>query len=183
MKHSWKLLSKKIVFNHPHKKLVLWQMRTHQGKRHPFVMIEGRDVVIVFPFTTDGRVVVIIQYYVAVQRAVWTLPTGILDKGSTPAATARGELRQEAGCSAGRLISLGTALKGKYSTGVIRYFLALDVQPGAAQELEDAEDIAVKFFSLPQFERLLARGALEEAWVAVGAYRALSCLKKLGLSR
>ena len=172
-----------MLFDHPYMKVAAWHIRNHRGRERDFIVTENRDVTIVFPLTAAGQVVGIRQYYVAKAQPVWTLPTGMVDPGETPLSTARKELLEEAGCTATKFISLGTGIKGKYSSGTLHYYLALGTQAGQPQELEDAEDISVKIFSLQQFSHMLTSGKIPEAWIAVGAYRALEYIKIKQLAR
>ena len=175
---NWQLLSKKEVYNHPHRRVEEWKVKVPSGKERNFAIFVGDDVVIVFGITTDKQILVIYQYYIAHQTKVPSLVAGIVD-GGDHAKTAIQELHEEAGCVAKEWVYLGSSFKGKYATGVYHYYLAMDVKRVGAQQLEASEDIDVKFVSQKEFFALLRTSKLQDVAQVACAYRALDYLGKL----
>jgi 8-oxo-dGTP pyrophosphatase MutT (NUDIX family) len=112
------------------------------------------------------------QYRPAGGGWVWELPAGRLEPGEPPEATARRELREEAGCDAGRWDSLGSILS---SPGVfaetIHLFMARDLAPGTASH-EQHEVIEVHWFPISDAVRQALSGELRDAKTVIALLRA-----------
>jgi len=83
-----------------------------------------RDYVAVFAVTADGLIPVVRQYRPVVEAFTWEFPGGTVDRGETPAAAIRRELREEAGLRARRLVYLGNYLPdtGRLQIGSHAFF-------------------------------------------------------------
>jgi 8-oxo-dGTP pyrophosphatase MutT (NUDIX family) len=118
------------------------------------------------------RVCLLRQFRPAGGGWVWELPAGRLEPGEPPDRTAIRELREEAGCDAGRWDSLGSILS---SPGVfaetIHLYLARDLQAGEAQH-EQHEVIEVHWVPLADAVRQAASGELRDAKTVIGLLRA-----------
>jgi ADP-ribose pyrophosphatase len=105
---------------------------------------------------------------------VWELPAGRLEPGETPQATARRELREEAGSDAARWESLGAILS---SPGVIsetiHLYLARTLEHGASSH-EQHEVIEVHWLPLGDAARQASNGELRDAKTVIGLLRALA---------
>ncbi len=176
MSESWKMLEKKVIFDHPRKKIENWKMLNHHSKELDFVIQVENDVVVVVGVTSDEKFLIIRQYYVNLQKTVASFVAGIVDEGYKPEEAAAKELEEEAGCSAAKFVHLGGVAKGKYATGTVHYFLALDITLPGEQALEDAEDITVELVSRVVFEDMLRSNELVEGWVQLAGYKALEFL-------
>lgn len=118
------------------------------------------------------RVCLLRQYRPAADGWVWELPAGRLEPQEPPAATARRELREEAGRDAARWDSLGSILS---SPGVfdetIHLFLARDLT-GTAQQHERYEVIEVHWIDLDEAVRRALAGEIVDGKTIVGLLRA-----------
>jgi ADP-ribose pyrophosphatase len=125
-----------------------------------------------------GRVCLLRQYRPAGGGWVWELPAGRLEPGEAPQDTAIRELREEAGCEAGRWDSLGSILS---SPGVfaetIHLYLARDL---VARELshEQFEVIEVHWLGLPETVQQATEGTLRDAKTVIGLLRAAARMAK-----
>lgn len=177
---SWKLLGKKTVLNTYKTAIQSWRIRLPNGKARDFFISAGYSYVVVLAVDVKGRVVILKQHYISQQKKLVSLVAGIIDDNEQPKATAPRELLEETGYTAKQFISLGKSIKGKYSTGEVHHFLALDASKVEEPKLEDAEDIEILIISMPQFKKLLKqRKLLNEAFMEVCAYRALAYLDNL----
>ncbi len=173
MKHKWKLLKKRLVYPQKWVEVERWRMRLPAGRERDFYINRGNDFVIVCAITKAGQMVALKQYYVNIRRKILSLVAGYIDKGETPSRAARRELREETGYEAGRLVALGTSIKGKYMTGTVHYYLALGARRVGKQHLEESEDIAVATIGIKKFQNLVATHQFRDAFVEVGARRAM----------
>lgn len=178
MKTSWKLLNKKLVYPQQWAAVEAWKMRLPRGGERTFYVNRGISFVMVCAMTDKGEMIVPKQYYVAEQKKIPTLVAGYIDRGESPLKAAHRELLEETGYGAGRMVKLGTSIKGKYMTGTIHHFLALDCKKVQAQQLEPTEDITVTTMSIAGFKKLLGRHGQSDAFAEVCAWRALEYLQR-----
>lgn len=177
----WKLLKKEVIFKNKLARIdgvEEWTMRLPRGGSHRFVINRQKDFVLVCALTRDKRVVTIRQYYVNVGRTEQSLVAGFIDGRQTPLSAAKRELQEETGFTAERWVNLGKSLKGKYTTGYAHHFLALGARSNGGQNLEPAEEIAVRLLPLFQFKAAVAAGRFSDVFVEVCARRALRYLEQ-----
>lgn len=127
-----------------------------------------------------GRVCLLRQYRHAVASWLWELPAGKIDHGEPPEATARRELQEEAGCTAGRWQALGylIASPGVFTERVWCY-LATELQPVATAH-EAEEVIEIHWLDFANALRMAMDGRITDAKTIVGLCRAAAVLEQAG---
>jgi 8-oxo-dGTP pyrophosphatase MutT (NUDIX family) len=178
-KKTWKLLGTENIFKNQYVTLDTWKMRLPSGATNDFFIHKTYDFVVVVAFTKDKKAVVLEQYYVSQQATITALVAGIIEKREKTADTARRELLEETGYKAGKIVPLGSVIKGKYTTGRVSFLLALDAQKVADQDLEANEDIRVRTVPMKQFKNMVFKGKIAEVYMELGARRALEYLGHL----
>jgi ADP-ribose pyrophosphatase len=99
--------------------------------------------VLMLPILADGRLVLERQFRYPVGRVMLEFPAGKIDPNETPLATAKRELREEAGYTAGTWQHLGTVHPEiGYSTEAIEIYIAMDLAHVGAQ-LDEGEFLDV----------------------------------------
>ena len=99
--------------------------------------------VLIVPILPDGRLVLERQFRFPVGRVMLEFPAGKIDPQETPLATAKRELREEAGFAAGTWRHIGTIHPEiGYSTEAIEIYLATDLTYVGAQ-LDEGEFLDV----------------------------------------
>jgi ADP-ribose pyrophosphatase len=99
--------------------------------------------VLMLPILADGRLVLERQFRYPVGRVMLEFPAGKIDPNETPLATAKRELREEAGYTAGTWQHLGTVHPEiGYSTEAIEIYIATDLAHVGAQ-LDEGEFLDV----------------------------------------
>ncbi len=176
---SWKLFGKKTVLNTYKSSVQSWRMRLPNGKTRDFFITAGYSFVDVLAIDAKGRVIILKQYYIGQQKKLISLVAGIIDDNEQAKATAKRELLEETGYAAKKFIALGKSIKGKYTTGDVYHFLALDASKIQEPNFEDAEDIEILTVSMPEFKKLLSQHKLPDAFAEICAYRALAYLDNL----
>lgn len=151
-------------------------MRMPNGRLHDFLVEGAYDFVVVVAVNTQGQALLVKQYYVSQGKRLESVVMGIVDKGEKPAATAKRELREEAGAVAKRLVPLGTSIKGKYMLYKVYYYLALDTEQTAQPRLESSEDITTHWVSHTQLTTMVQKQKFLDVYAEVGVQRALSYL-------
>jgi len=176
-KRNWKLLGTENIFKNKYVTLDTWRMRLPSGEEEDYFIHKTYDFIVVCAFTKDRKVIVLDQYYISQQARITALVAGIIDKDEKPVQTARRELLEETGYEAKNIVPLGATIKGKYTTGRAFYFLALDAEKVADQDLEQGEDITVRTVPVQQFIKMVQQGKLPEVYMDLCARRALEYLR------
>jgi len=122
----------------------------------------------VIPILDDGRVVLVKQYRVAVEKYLIELPAGTREPDEEPIITAGRELVEETGYVAGKIEPLTVFYS---SPGILHeemhLFLATDLKPGPSN-LEDGEDIQLLLADWKEVERMIFSGEIQDAKTLVG---------------
>ena len=123
-----------------------------------------------------GRVCLLRQFRHAAAGWVWELPAGKIDPGEAPFATARRELAEEAGMSAGDWTALGRmhSSPGVF-TEVIHLYLARGLEEAAPVHEHD-EVIEIHWLPLGQAMAWCIDGTISDAKTLVGLFRAAAVL-------
>ena len=122
----------------------------------------------VLPILDDGRVVLLRQYRVAVEKYLIELPAGTREPDEEPMITAGRELIEETGYTAGKMEPLTVFYP---SPGILHeemhLFLATDLKPGPPH-WEDGEDIQVLIVDWLEVRRMIFSGEIQDAKTLVG---------------
>ncbi len=176
--------------------------RIHDGKRislrldtvqigdRPVVereIVEHPGSVVIVPVTDKETVLLIRQWRQPAGEVILEAPAGTLDSGEDAESTALRELREEAGVSAGRLISMGGSwVAPGYSTEYTYAYLATDLRDDPLPQ-DDGEDIHVVETPLAQVPELIRSGQLRDqmsiAALCMGLYLYRDELKHSQASR
>ena len=123
--------------------------------RHP-------GAVLVIPVQADGRLVMIRNQRVSVERWLVEFCAGKIEQGEPPLDSARRELSEECGRGAGQLIEVGRFLTTPgMSDELMHVFEARDLSV-ADQRLEPGEDIEVLVMSVDDIESMIQDGTLDD---------------------
>jgi ADP-ribose pyrophosphatase len=130
-------------------------------------------VVAVFP---DGRLLLVRQYRPALGRYTWELPAGARDSvNESTKVCAERELREETGYDSDELVQL-LSLKATvaYDDELIDVYLARNIRKIGAQQLDPAESINMKAFTLDEVLQAIKDLKIQDAKTVAGilAYKA-----------
>ena len=133
------------------------------GKQLERHVILHPGAVTVLPILSDGRIVLIKQYRIAVEKYLIELPAGTLEPGEEPIITAKRELIEETGYNAGKIVPLFTFYS---SPGILHeqmhLFLATELSPGDTS-LEDGEDIELLLLDEIEVKKLIEAGEIQDS--------------------
>ena len=128
----------------------------------------------ILPIDADGQVLLVRQFRYPFGELLLEIPAGKLDHGPGEDHYACGvrELREETGCTAGRLVPLGCVYPSPgFLTEVVHLFAALDLTEGEMQPDED-EFVEVVRLPIAEVEQMVARDEIRDAKTALALYRA-----------
>lgn len=134
--------------------------------RHP-----GASAVVPFlsdPTGEDPQLLLIRQYRYAADGFVYEIPAGRLDAGEAPDVCARRELREETGCTAGRVEHMTTIYTTPgFTDERIHLFMAIGLTRGVDARESD-EFIEVETMLLSRALSLVEEGGIQDAKTALG---------------
>lgn len=177
---KWKLLSEKTCFQNQWWKVVERKFVTPNGKKIDWFVLEKPDAVCVFCLTKQGKLVAIRYFRPGIQKMVYDIPSGFINKGEKPLHAAKRELREETGFKAGKFINLGSyAANAAGDTLMLHCFLALQAEKVSGQNLDHGEEIEVKILTLKQLlAKIKSKDFLDSTRLGV-IFMALEKLGKL----
>lgn len=119
----------------------------------------------------DGLVLMVEQYRPAAGRKMLELPAGTIDRKESPLNCAQRELQEETGYSAETWESLGHLYPTPgYTNEVLHLFLASDLSKGE-QQLDEEEDIKVRWLPIEEVERLIDEGEINDAKTIIAFFK------------
>ncbi len=138
------------------------------GKALERHVIVHPGAVAVLPILDDGRVVLLKQYRIAVEKHLIEIPAGTREPNEPPIITAGRELIEETGYTAGKIEPLATFYS---SPGILQeemhLFLATDLKPGESSP-EDGEEIQLFLADWDEIRRMIFSGEIQDAKTLVG---------------
>ena len=119
-----------------------------RGDLRTYTVLDTSDWAIVIPVieTNRGREFVMVrQWRHGARELSLEFPGGVFEKEEDPPEAAARELREETGYRAGRIEKLGCfSPNPAIMSNRVHFFLALDLQPSAGQDLDEDEYVEVE---------------------------------------
>src|SRR4051794_4982914 len=126
-------LSSRIAYENRWTRVREDQVLHPDGSPGIYGVVERPDFVVIAPWQ-DGRLTLVEQFRYPVGARLWEFPMGMWEQtpGADPAVLAAGELREETGLTAGRMLRAGEIFQGPgYCNQRGHVFLATtDLTPG-----------------------------------------------------
>jgi ADP-ribose pyrophosphatase len=143
-------------------------VRLPDGKTARREFVQHPGAVIIIPLLDDDTVLMERQFRYAVGRHFLELPAGKIEPGEAPLATARRELVEECGYSAGIWRHLATLHPCVgYSDERFELYLARDLTP-VGRALDDGEFLDVVPMALDEVRRFVMAGRISDVKVVAG---------------
>ncbi|GAA5149034.1 hypothetical protein GCM10023340_23700 [Nocardioides marinquilinus] len=146
-------------------------LRLPDGRRAVWELMDNPPTVSVLALTDDDHVVMVRQFRPGPDRAVLSLPGGLVDDGEDAVAAGVRELREETGYAAGDARLVATVSPPAH-TRPRHTVLATGCRPVGDQSLDELEDIEVVLLPVAELRRLLPTGTLgttEQSYLALDA--------------
>ena len=153
------------------------RVRFPNGSEGQLELIRHSGAAAVLPFLDEpndlsARILLIRQFRYAADRFLYEIPAGRLESGEEPFACARRELREEAGCEAASLVSLG----GFFTTpGFIDEFIHVFIATGLTRGVatpESDEFIHSESHTLLEGLRMIDRGEIVDGKTIIAIFMA-----------
>ena len=137
------------------------------------------EVVLIFPVTAEGQVILVRQYKHGAGQILIEFPGGIFNSVDEPGEVAAArELAEETGYSAASLELLGTIWDDPAKqTNRIHLYLARDVVKTQEQDLDDIEAIEMLKVPLAEIQPMVMRGEISVSSSVNLAWLSLNTLK------
>jgi 8-oxo-dGTP pyrophosphatase MutT (NUDIX family) len=149
------------------------------GRKASHYIVERVPVSVVFPITAHNQIYLIYQYRYLLGKKILEAVSGRIEKGESALKTARRELLEEAGISAGSFEELSKIeLASSFFRAKVSLFLARDLEVGK-QELEDSEEIEVVRMPISEAIKKVMSGEIQSASTIAGILM-IDRLKKEG---
>ncbi len=143
-------------------------LRTDDGREHVREIVRHPGAVTIVPVLNDGRICLIENYRIAVDRVLLELPAGTREPDEPPAETALRELAEETGYRADSIVDLATFLM---SPGILdetmHVYLATGLTPGE-MALEAGEQITVRPTKWEEAMEMIRDGRIQDAKTVAG---------------
>ncbi|MGA2081953.1 MAG: NUDIX hydrolase [Holophaga sp.] len=147
----------------------------HTELEHDFTRLHCPEWVNVMAFTAPaqgGELLLVEQFRHGIDASTLEIIGGVCDPGEDPAVTARRELLEETGHSAGQLVPLGScAPNPAVQDNRCHFFLAQDCLQVAELALDPSEELRVWAATWNEAEDLLRSGRMDHALVMAAFLR------------
>ena len=147
------------------------------GKHVPREVVEHPGGVAVVPVTEDGKVLMIRQYRYPMGEELLEIPAGKLDDGEDPLSCAVRELKEETGCTAGKIVGLGPMYPSPgFCAETLYIYLALDLEHGQP-DLDEDEFLTVEPYDMDELIEKIMANELPDGKSIVGIMKAKKYLE------
>jgi ADP-ribose pyrophosphatase len=183
MEKSWERMESSKILEAGDGKAVFMELfqdkvRTSKGHVVTYTRFNASDVVIVVPLLPDGNLVMIRQYRYPLDKVLLEFPAGHVEGGEEPSVTAKRELQEETGYSAGDMQLMYTYHPSvSRSNQNVHVFKASGLVEGIPRH-DGGEDIQVEVLSKNALRDLIAEGKVESAGTLISFL--LCCTDTLG---
>jgi ADP-ribose pyrophosphatase len=134
------------------------------GKEGIYSVVDKDECAIILPIEND-RVWLVEQFRYTIQERAWELPQGGWEEAIVdPEELARGELKEETGLHAERMVRLGTLwIAYGFTRQKQHVFLASGLKQTNTDRDAEEHDLAVRSFAIEDFERMMREGTIADA--------------------
>lgn len=156
-------LASREIYRNPWMRLREDEILRSNGKKGIYGVVEKDEAAIILPIEAD-RIWLVEQFRYTIQERAIELPQGGWEMtGVDPEELARGELKEETGLEAGKMICLGSSwIAYGFTRQKQHVFLATDLRQAEKDPDEEEHDIVVRNMPVSEFERLMLDGQVRD---------------------
>ena len=138
--------------------------------KHSYDIVRHPGASVIIPVDQDGKLILIKQYRLAVEKILLEFPAGCIEKNESPEETATRELQEETHLKANKLTFLASQYPSSgFSDEILHYYLAEDLTHSYLPS-EDGDFLDIVKFSLDELHDLLREGKLMDGKTIAGLY-------------
>ncbi len=154
-------------------------LRLENGSEVTYQIMEKADTALIVPINNNGDLILVKEYYSAIDEYQYGLPKGKIESGLDDLETANKELQEEIGYKAGKLDKLTVlTMSPGYFTQKTHVFLARDLVTSKLDG-DEPEELEVTEYPFRDFEKLILDGKLTEARMIAALYLAKRFIENL----
>jgi ADP-ribose pyrophosphatase len=156
-------LSSREIYRNQWMRLREDEIRRSNGQRGIYGVVEKDDAAIIIPIDGD-RIWLVEQFRYTIQERALELPQGGWEmEVENPEELARGELREELGLEAAKMIYLGTVwIAYGFNRQKQHVFLATGLTPGEKEPDPEEHDLVVRSVTISEFEQMMLDGVIRD---------------------
>lgn len=131
-------------------------------------MIKHHGASAVVPITDDGKIILVKQFRLSIDRYTLEIPAGKLEEGEDPMVGAKRELREETGYEAGEiyhLCDMGTAYA--YCDEVVHIYVAKNLKKGEV-DFDTDEETIVKIYDVETLKQMIFNSEIKDSKTILG---------------
>jgi 8-oxo-dGTP pyrophosphatase MutT (NUDIX family) len=173
MKNPWTTLTTKPQYDNPWIQVVEHDVLNPKGKPGIYGVVRYKNLAIgVIPIHADGTTVLVGQYRYPLEVYSWEIPEGGGRRDVDPLDSARRELIEETGLSAGKWLRfIELHLSNSVSDEHAITYLAWDLTEGAAQP-DETEQLQLRRVPFAEAVRMAMGGEITDAMAVAGLLKA-----------
>ena len=179
MENPWKKLSDELKYENPWIKVSEHKVINPNNSEGIYGLVHFKNLAIgIIPIDSDGNIYLVGQYRYPVETYSWEIPEGGGPIGIDPLESAKRELKEEVGLSAGKWTEmLRMHLSNSVSGELAIVYLAEDLVLGLS-EPEETEQLQIKKLPFSEAFEMVMNGEIMDS-ISVAAILKLNCLKKI----
>jgi ADP-ribose diphosphatase len=140
--------------------------RFPNGQEHEVQIVRHSPSVVIIPMTEDGRVILIKQYRASVDRQLWEVPAGRVDRGETPEDAVVRECEEEIRLVPRRLERIrGLYPAPGFCDEELIFFRVSDLvapAPDSTRKPDEDEDIEAQPRSIAEAKAMVINGQIRD---------------------
>ncbi len=148
------------------------RVRLPNGHEGSLEVVRHRGSVVLVPMPDGGHVLMVRQYRYAVDRWIWELPAGVVERDEAVERAAARECEEEVGLVPGRIDQLGTFYPTPgFCDEQMALFRLTDLRPPDADSTarrDPDEDLEVRAFAVGELWAMIDRGEIVDAKTVLG---------------
>lgn len=165
MEHNpWQITGEENIYDNPWIRLTEYQVIDPSGGKGIYGKVHFKNVAVgVIPIDQENHTWLVGQYRFPLQQYSWEIPEGGAPVGTDPLLSAKRELQEETGLTAGQWEEFLTMhLSNSVADELSIVYLATDLQAGTATP-EETEQLQVKRVPLETAFAMVAKGEITDA--------------------
>ncbi|MEK7449715.1 MAG: NUDIX hydrolase [Planctomycetota bacterium] len=144
------------------------QLNLKNGRNTWWEMVAHNGAAVILPLLSRNKVILVYQYRYPINKSIWELPAGRLERGELPLTCARRELQEEIGCTARRFKKMITFYSTPgFTSEKLHIFAAKGLTPSYACP-DDDEKIKTRVFTRPEIVKLINQNKIIDAKTLIG---------------